>query len=112
MSRSRASSAASLEPLIDVIGAVPLREFSAATVRSALKDLAATRATRTLAMMHARLTRAIRYAEANDKVRRDVATLVDAPAGQEGRPSKSLTFGQALPRSVRPGGTACTPMSC
>ena len=33
--------------------AVPLREFSAATVRSALKDLAATRATRTLAMMHA-----------------------------------------------------------
>ena len=42
------------------------------------------------------LTRAIRHAEANDKVRRNVATLVDPPAGQEGRPSKSLTSGQAV----------------
>jgi integrase len=47
-------------------------------------------------MAHAGLTRAIRHAEANDKVRRNVATLVDTPAGQEGRPSKSLTFGQAV----------------
>jgi integrase len=85
-----------LEPLIGVIGAVPLRELSAATVRSALKDLAATRATRTVSMTHAGLTRAIRHAEANDKVRRNVATLVDTPAGREGRPSESLTFGQAV----------------
>jgi len=85
-----------LEPLIDIIGPVPLRELSAAHVRAALKDLAATRATRTVAMTHAGLTRAIRHAEANDKVRRNVATLVDAPAGQEGRPSKSLTFQQAV----------------
>jgi hypothetical protein len=47
-----------LEPLIDIIGAVPLRELSAASVRSALKDLAATRATRTVSMTHAGLTRA------------------------------------------------------
>ena len=95
-----------LEPLVDIIGAVPLRELSAATVRSALKDLAATRATRTVGMTHAGLARAIRYAEANDKVRRNVAMLVDAPAGQEGRPSKSLTFGQAvaLIRAARPYG--------
>ena len=95
-----------LEPLIDIIGAVPLRELSAPTVRSALKDLAATRATRTVSMTHAGLTRAIRHAEANDKVRRNVATLVDAPAGQEGRPSKSLTSGQAvaLIRAARPYG--------
>ena len=85
-----------LEPLISTIGAVPLRELTAATVRSALKELAATRATRTVAMAHAGLTRAIRHAEANDKVRRNVAMLVDTPAGQEGRPSKSLTFGQAV----------------
>jgi len=38
----------------------------------------------------------IRHAEANDKVRRNVATLVDAPVGQGGRPSKSLTFEQAV----------------
>lgn len=74
---------------------LPLRELTAVTVRSALKDLAATRATRTVGMAHAGLTRAIRHAEASDKVRRNVATLVDTPAGQEGRPSKSLTFGQA-----------------
>ena len=57
-------------------------------------------------MTHAGLTRAIRYAEANDKVRRNVAMLVDAPAGQEGRPSKSLTFGQAvaLIHAARPYG--------
>jgi len=85
-----------LEPLIGIIGVVPLRELTAATVRSALKDLAATRATRTVAMAHAGLTRAIRHAEANDKVRRNVATLVDTPVGREGRPSKSLTFGQAV----------------
>jgi len=47
-------------------------------------------------MAHAGLTRAIRHAEANDKVRRNVAALVDTPAGQEGRPSKSLTFAQAV----------------
>jgi hypothetical protein len=86
-----------LEPLIGIIGAVPLRELTAATVRSALKELAATRATRTVAMTHAGLTRAIRHAEANDKVRRNVATLVDTPVGQEGRSSKSLTFGKPLP---------------
>jgi hypothetical protein len=74
-----------LEPLIDIIGAVPLRELSAPTVRSALKDLAATRATRTVSMTHAGLMRAIRHAEANDKVRRNVATLVDTPAATEQR---------------------------
>jgi integrase len=95
-----------LEPLIDIIGAVPLRELLAVNVRSALKDLAATRAIRTVGMTHAGLARAIRHAEANDKVRRNVAMLVDAPVGQEGRPPKSLTFGQAvaLIRAARPYG--------
>ena len=39
-------------------------------------------------------------------MRRNVATLVDTPAGQEGRPSKSLTFEQAvaLIRAARPYG--------
>lgn len=95
-----------LEPLLDIIGAVPLRQLSAAHVRSALNDLAATRATRTVAMTHAGLARAIRHAEANDKVRRNVATLVGTPAGQGGRPSRSLTFEQAvaLIRAARPYG--------
>ena len=78
-------------------GVVPLRELTAATVRSALKELAATRATRTVAMAHAGLARAIRHAEANDKVRRNVATLVDTPTGQgAARPSRSPS-GRPLP---------------
>ena len=86
-----------LEPLIEIMGAVPLSELSAATVRSALKDVAATRATRTVAMTHAGLTRAIRHAEANDKVRRNVATLVDTPpAGKAVRQSRSHS-GKPLP---------------
>jgi integrase len=82
--------------LIEIIGKIPLRELTAADVRRALTKLGATRSTRTLAIAHASLTRAIRYAEANDKVRRNVAALVDTPKGQEGRPSKSLTFQQAV----------------
>jgi integrase len=39
--------------------------------------------------------RAIRQAEADDIVARNVAALVKTPAGQEGRPSKALTTEQA-----------------
>ena len=46
-------------------------------------------------MTHAALARAIRHAEAGDKVRRNVAALIDSPSGRQGRPSRSLTFGQA-----------------
>jgi len=41
------------------------------------------------------LRRAIRHAEARDLVARNVATLVDTPKGQAGRPSKSLSLEQA-----------------
>jgi integrase len=47
-------------------------------------------------MGHLALKRTIRHAEANDLVSRNVATLVDTPKGQEGRPSKSLTVEQAV----------------
>jgi integrase len=47
-------------------------------------------------MGHLALKRAIRHAEANDLVSRNVAALVDTPTGQEGRPSKSLTLEQAV----------------
>ena len=76
-----------LEPLIGIIGAVPLRELSVATVRSALKELAVTRATRTVARTHAGLTRAIRYAEAGVPAQvlllgnEDVVGVVDTVGG-------------------------------
>jgi hypothetical protein len=86
-----------LEPLIDILGGVPLRELSAPMVRSALKDLAAARSTQTVGMTHAGRTRAIRHAEANDRVRRNVATLVDTPpAGKAARQSRSRP-GKPLP---------------
>ena len=47
-------------------------------------------------MGHLALKRAIRHAEANDLVSRNVAALADTPKGQDGRPSKSLTLDQAL----------------
>ena len=53
--------------------------------------------------------RAIRHAEADDLVGRNVAALVRPPAGHEGRPSKALSVEQAqqLLRAAageRPGG--------
>ena len=47
-------------------------------------------------MGHLALKRAIRHAQAGDVVSRNVATLADTPKGQDGRPSKSLTPGQAV----------------
>jgi len=84
-----------LVPLTALIGAAKLRELTAADVRSAPAQLATTRSTRTVQIAHNGLVRAIRYAEANDLVGRNVAALVDSPKGLEGRPSKSLTLPQA-----------------
>jgi integrase len=64
-------------------------------VRTALKNMAATHATRTLQKAHNCLTRAARHAEGQDLVRRNVSALVDTPRGREGRPSQSLTVTQA-----------------
>jgi integrase len=51
--------------------------------------------TAAVTMGHLALKRAIRHAEANDLVARNVAILADTPKGQPGRPSKSLTLNQA-----------------
>ena len=58
--------------------------------------MAAGYSTAAVSMGHLALKRAIRHAEANDLVSRNVATLADTPKGQEGRPSKSLTLDQAV----------------
>jgi integrase len=52
-------------------------------------------ATRTLQAVHSILKRAIRQAQARDKVLRNVAELVTTPKGLEGRPSRALTLAQA-----------------
>ena len=81
----------SLRPLLAVIGRIPLKDLTVQDVRTALKKMAATHATRTLQKAHNCLTRALRHAEGQDLVRRNVSALVDTPRGLEGRPSQSLT---------------------
>jgi hypothetical protein len=85
-----------LEPILAVIGARKLRDLTAADVRQALAAMAAGYSTAAVSMGHLALKRAIRHAEANDLVARNVAALADTPKGQEGRPSKSLTLDQAV----------------
>jgi integrase len=85
-----------LEPILKVAGTRKQHELSAADVRQALATIAAGYSSAAVTMGHLALKRAIRHAEANDLVSRNVATLVDTPKGQEGRPSKSLTFDQAV----------------
>ncbi|MGD0609686.1 MAG: hypothetical protein ABSA53_39715 [Streptosporangiaceae bacterium] len=85
----------SLRPLLAVIGAVPLKDLTVQDVRTALKEMSATHATRTLQKAHNCLTRALRHAEGQDLVRRNVSALVDTPRGLEGRRSQSLTLAEA-----------------
>ena len=85
-----------LEPILKVIGARKLRELTAADVRQALSKMAAGYSSAAVTMGHLALKRAIRHAEANDLVARNVAALADTPKGQDGRPSKSLTLDQAV----------------
>jgi hypothetical protein len=85
-----------LEPILAVIGARKLRDLTADDVRQALTAMAARYSTAAVSMGHLALKRAIRHAEANDLVARNVAILADTPQGQQGRPSRSLTLDQAL----------------
>jgi integrase len=84
-----------LEPILAVIGARKLRDLTAADVRQALAAMATGYSTAAVSMGHLALKRAIRHAQANDLVTRNVAILADTPKGREGRPSKSLTLDQA-----------------
>jgi integrase len=85
-----------LEPILKIIGTRKLRQLTAADVRQALATMAATYSSAAVTMGHLALKRAIRHAEANDLVARNVAALANTPKGQEGRPSKSLTLQQAV----------------
>jgi hypothetical protein len=86
---------------------IRLTELNASDVQGALAVLAARLSTRTAQIAHNVLVRAIRHAERDDLVGRNVAALVDAPKGQQaGRPSKSLTLEQAVTLMTEAKGTA------
>ncbi len=83
-----------LAPILAAVGAQRLRKLTAGEVHDALTAMAQDYSS-AVVMGHNALTWAIRHAEARDLVGRNVATLVDTPKGQAGRPSKSLTLEQA-----------------
>jgi hypothetical protein len=74
---------------------IPLKDLTVQDVRTALKKMAGTHATRTLQKAHNCLTRALWHAEGQDLVRRNVSVLVDTPRVLEGRRSQSLTLAKA-----------------
>jgi len=83
--------------LREELGTVKLTELTAADVQKALTSMASRVSTRTVQIAHNVLVRAIRQAECDDLVGRNVAALVKPPKGQgAGRPSKSLTLEQAV----------------
>ena len=83
--------------LREELGTVELTKLTAGAVQKALANLAVRVSTRTVQMAHNVLVRVIRHAERDDLVGRNVAALVKPPKGQRsGRPSKSLTFEQAV----------------
>src|SRR5215471_7417088 len=85
-----------VKALNEELGAVKLTELTAGDVQAALAAMASRLSTRTLQIAHNVLVRAIRQAERDDLVARNVAALVKPPKGQgAGRPSKSLTLEQA-----------------
>src|SRR4029077_14735543 len=84
-----------LAPILATIGGRKLRELTAAEVHQALTTMALRYSSAAVAMGHNALTRSIRHVEARDLVGRNVATFVDTPKGQAGRPSKSLSLEQA-----------------
>lgn len=81
--------------VIPLIGATKLKELTADDVDEWLDGLSGKLATRSLQGVHAILKRAIRQAQARDKVLRNAAELVTTPNGKPGRPSRAMTLEQA-----------------
>ena len=78
--------------VIPQIGGIKVKELTADQLDDWLDERAEELSTRSLRLIHQIVERSIRQAQARDKVRRNVASLVDVPEGQEGRPSKAMTL--------------------
>jgi integrase len=70
------------------LSAYKLRELSSVQAQAALKTIARDHTARTVAMSRNVLERAIRFAQAQDKVARNVAEVVRTPAGQKASQSR------------------------
>jgi integrase len=84
-----------LAPLLTKIGKRPLRDLTAGDIEVGLRLLTGSLSSRSLHIAHNSLRRAIRYAEANGRVSRNVAELIDTPKGRPGRRRRAFTLTQA-----------------
>jgi integrase len=82
--------------IIPQIGSVRLKELTADQLDAWMDERAGELSARSLRLIHQIVERAIRHAQARDKVRRNVASLVTVPEGRSGRPSKAMTLVQAV----------------
>jgi integrase len=81
--------------LLPQIGATKLQALTADQLDEWMDERAEELSTRSLRLIHQILERAIRQAQARDKVRRNVASLITVPDGRQGHPSKAMTLDQA-----------------
>ena len=82
--------------IVPQIGSIRLKELTADRLDAWMDERAEELSTRSLRLIHQIVERAIRHAQARDKVRRNVASLITVPEGRAGRPSKAMTLGQAV----------------
>ncbi|MFC4535670.1 site-specific integrase [Sphaerisporangium dianthi] len=82
--------------LIPQVGGIKLKELTADHLDEWMDERAEELSTRSLRLIHQILERAIRQAQARDRVRRNVASLIIIPEGQEGHPSRAMTLEQAV----------------
>jgi integrase len=81
--------------IVPALGARKLRDLSAEDVDEWLDEKAKTLSTRTLRLLYSCLNRSVTFAQARDKVKRNVVGLCEVPKGKAGRTSKSFTLAQA-----------------
>ena len=94
--------------VIPQIGGIKVKELTADQLDDWLDERAEELSTRLLRLIHQIVERAIRQAQARDKVRRNVASLVDVPGGTGG-PAVQGDDAKARPsRSSRPSSLAVT----
>jgi hypothetical protein len=90
-----------LAPLLAKIGKRPLRDLTAGDIEACLRSLTGNLSSRSLQIAHNSLRRAIRYAEANGKVSRNVAGLIDTPMGRAGRRRRAFTLARPCAAGCR-----------
>jgi integrase len=81
--------------IIPALGRRKLRELTVEDIEKFYADKSEVLSTRSLRILQSILSRAVKKAQARDKIRRNIVLLAEVPEGRAGRPSKSLTPRQA-----------------